>query len=85
MLHPAEQRCTLLSYAAPCEIWYTLAELSTVLIPFLKFRNAGLSGTGIWVPHSGTRILQYRTQLLDAGVPMPLVSASMLIPSYGIY
>jgi hypothetical protein len=45
-LHPTELHCTLLTYAAPCELRCTLIGLHTVpLCNFVKYRNAGLSGT----------------------------------------
>jgi hypothetical protein len=31
---------------------------------------------------SGTRMLRYRTEIQDAGVPMPVASAWMPMPSY---
>ena len=75
----------LLSYAASCELRYTLISLPTVLVPlcnFLKSRNAGLSGTGIRGHQSGAGMLQYRTEMLDAGIPMPAALAQMPKPSY---
>jgi len=76
-----ELLCSLLSYASPCELHYSLTELPSVLVPlcnFVKCRNAGLSGTGISVSQSGTGsvsqsgtgMLRYRTEMLDAGIPM---------------
>jgi hypothetical protein len=62
-----ELLCSLLSYASPCELHYSLTELPSVLVPlcnFVKCRNAGLSGTGISVPQSGTGMLRYRTEML---------------------
>ncbi len=41
-----------------------------MLVPlgnFVKSRNAGLSGTGIRVPQSGTGMPRQRTEMLDAG------------------
>jgi hypothetical protein len=32
---------------------------------------------------SGTGILWYWTEMIDAGIPMPAASALMLMPSYG--
>ena len=83
-LFSTELLSSLLSYAAPCELHYSLTELPSVLVPlcnFVKCRNVGLSGTGISVPQSGTRMLRYRTELLDAGIPMLAASASMPMPS----
>ncbi len=78
---PTELRCSLLSYAAPCELHYSLTELPSVHIPLWNFVgkcwNAGLSGTGISVPQSGTEMLRYRTEMLDAGISMPAASASI--------
>ncbi len=87
-LHPTELLCSLLSYAAPCELHYSQTELPSLLVPlcnFAKCRNARLSGTGISAPQSGTGMLRYRTEMLDAGIPMPAASASMPMPSYGKY
>jgi hypothetical protein len=39
------------------------------------------AGTGIRVPLSGTKMLRYHTEMLDARIPMPAASASMLMPS----
>jgi hypothetical protein len=76
-----ELRCSLLNYAAPCELHYSLTELPSVLVPlcnFVKCQNAGLSGTGISVPQSGAGVLRYRTEILDAGISM--LAASALMP-----
>jgi hypothetical protein len=57
----------------------------SVLIPlcnFVKCQNGGLFGTGIRVPQSGIGMLRYRTEMLDAEIPMPAASASMPMPSY---
>ncbi len=91
-MHPTELRWTLLSYAEPywatlypTELHYSPTELPSVLVPlcnFVKCRNAGLSGTGIRVTQSGTGMLRYRTEMLDAGIPMPAASVSMPMPSY---
>ncbi len=83
-LYPNELRCSMqhhVSYTTD----YSLTELPSVLIPFCNFvkcRNAGLSGTGIRVAQSGTGMLRYRTEMLDAGIPMPAPSASMPMHSY---
>ncbi len=84
-LNPTELRCTLLSYAVlywamPWELHYSLTELPSVLVPFLS--NAGLSCTEIRVPQSGTGMLRYRTEMLDAGITMPAALASMPMPTY---
>ncbi len=31
---------------------------------------------------SGTGMLRYRTEIMDAGIPMPVASASMTMPNY---
>jgi hypothetical protein len=41
------------------------------------------SGTEIMVLQSSTRMLRYRTEILDVRILMPAASASMPIPSYG--
>ncbi len=91
MLHPAELCCTPYGLAHPnwatlhpIELrmytnWTALycTELFSTLwaTQRSKCRNAGLSGTGIRVPQSGTG-------MLDAITPMPATSASMPMPSY---
>jgi hypothetical protein len=73
MLHPAEIRCTLIELPT-----------CTILLPLcnsLKCLNAGLSGIGIRVPQSDTKMLWYWTEMLDAQIPMS-ASASMLMPIY---
>ncbi len=37
MLYPTEQRCSLVSYVAPCELHYSLTELPSVLVPLCTF------------------------------------------------
>ncbi len=32
---------------------------------------------------SGTEMLRYQTEMIDAGIPMPAASALMPMPSYG--
>ncbi len=85
-----ELRCTLLSYWVPYWTMLYPTELPNTLwamlhpnwatystfVQFLTCRNAGLSGTGM---------LRYRTEMLDAGIPMPAASASMPMPSYVNY
>jgi hypothetical protein len=39
--------------------------------------------TGLRVPQSGTGMLRYCIEMLDARIPMPAASASMPMPSYG--
>jgi len=51
-------------------------------VQFVKCQNARLTGTGIRVPLSGNRMLRYQTEMLDAGMPMHVASASMPVPSY---
>ncbi len=88
MLYPSELRCSILSYTAPCELHYSLTELPSALVPlcnFVKCRNAGLSGTGTSVSQSGTGMLRYRSEMLDAGISMLAASASMPMPSYALY
>jgi hypothetical protein len=41
----------------------------------VRYRNKGT--------HSGTGMLRYRTEIQDAGMPMPAASTSMPMPSYG--
>ncbi len=88
-LNPTELRWTLLSYAVPYwatqhHVSYTTAYLSYLQYPYLYaiLSNVGLSGTGISVPQSDTGMLRYRTEMLDARMPMPTASASMPMPSY---
>ncbi len=45
--------------------------------------DPGLSGTGIRAHQSGTGMLRYRTEMLNAEIPMPAPSASMPMPSFG--
>ncbi len=81
-LYPTELRCSLLSYAAPCELHYSLTELPSVLVPlctFVKCRKAGLSGIGIRVPQSGNGMLRYRTEVMNAGIPMPAAWVNVVI------
>jgi hypothetical protein len=82
-----ELRCSLLSYAAPCELHYSVTELPSELVPlcnFVKCQNAGLSGTGISVPQSGAGTLRYRTEILDAGISITAASASMPMVVCGV-
>jgi hypothetical protein len=85
-LYPAELRCSLLSYAALFELHNSLTELPSILVPlcnFVKCRKAGLSGTGISVPQSGTGRLRYRTEMLDAGILIPAALVTMPMPNCG--
>jgi hypothetical protein len=34
---------------------------------------------------SGIFLVQYRTEIIDAGMPMPAFVSSMPMPSYGVY
>jgi hypothetical protein len=42
----------------------------------VRYQNKGIQ--------SGTGMLQYRTEIQDAGMPMPAASSSMQMPSFGI-
>jgi hypothetical protein len=42
-----------------------------------RYRNKGTQ--------SGTGMLRYRTEIHDAGMPMPAASTSMPMPSYAVY
>jgi hypothetical protein len=65
-------------------------------IPFTttnnSFLNVGMSdcpassqsGTGM-NKNSDSRMLRYRTEIQDAGMPMPAALTSMPMPSYGMY
>jgi hypothetical protein len=85
MLYPTELRYTLLSFAAR-ELRYTLTELPTVLVrTFLQFFIMPECWT-VRHRNKGTQVryqmLRYRTERLDAGIPMPVALASMPMPSY---
>jgi hypothetical protein len=60
--------------------------------PTTAFLNAGMSdcpassqsGTGM-NKNSDARMLRYRTEIQEAGMPMPAALTSMPMPSYGMY
>ncbi len=73
--------CSLLSYAAPWKLHYSLNKLPSKSY-LCEILNAGLSSTGIRVTQSGAGMLRYRTEMLDAGIRILAASASLPMPNY---
>ncbi len=77
---PSELHCTLWATQYPTELRCILFSNAALHHTLLLHWNVGLSVTT--VSQSGTGMLRYHTEMLDAGMPMLAAWASLMMPSY---